>query len=523
MGKAGLVSLWLGRTPSNELNRYVDSKVRVRGVLSSALPDAPLLLVPSRAFVDVEQEASPDPFAIPARSVADLFSDTKEASEAHRVRVVGTVTYRSGRLFFIEDQSGGIRVRSVDSPTMNVGDTVEVVGFPLAGGPAPSLSQALVRSAGVSRSLEPKPLDLERITSFTQLGRLVRVNANLVAQKTGRYQVLELQEQQRVFTATMAGDEGDLPLIEPGSRVRIEGVCDYEAVYVSVAGRNALEKSSTGPLQIRLRRPSDVVVLRGPPWWTLQRTVALVVSLLAVSAAALLWVHFLRRRLERQQAARLAFSRQILEGQETERQRIAINLHDSLGQNLLVIKNQARLAMQAASDESLRQQRLNEVCEITSQAIEEIRQITHGLRPYQLDRLGLTQAIRATVQRASENSSILFASHVDDIDGVFDKESEIHIYRVVQEAVNNVVKHSAATEAAVVIKRQVALVSLSIRDNGRGFDSGLIHYSQPHDLGYGLTGIAERIRILKGNVTINSRPGQGTSLNLEIPIPALKE
>jgi signal transduction histidine kinase len=251
--------------------------------------------------------------------------------------------------------------------------------------------------------------------------------------------------------------------------------------------------------------------------------VALVVSLLAVSAAALLWVHFLRRRLERQQAARLAFSRQILEGQETERQRIAINLHDSLGQNLLVIKNQARLAMQAASDESLRQQRLNEVCEITSQAIEEIRQITHGLRPYQLDRLGLTQAIRATVQRASENSSILFASHVDDIDGVFDKESEIHIYRVVQEAVNNVVKHSAATEAAVVIKRQVAIVSLSIRDNGRGFDSGLIHYSQPHDLGYGLTGIAERIRILKGNVTINSRPGQGTSLNLEIPIPALKE
>ena len=150
-----------------------------------------------------------------------------------------------------------------------------------------------------------------------------------------------------------------------------------------------------------------------------------------------------------------------------------------------------------------------------------MRRITHGLRPYQLDRLGLTQAIRASVSRASENSSILFASRVEDIDGLFDKDAEIHVYRIVQEAVTNVVKHSAATEAAVVIKKRTTVVSLSIRDNGRGFNPAKPS-SQPHDLGYGLSGIAERVRILGGTLAIDSRPGEGTSLTVEVPFPISK-
>src|SRR6185503_3152980 len=105
-------------------------------------------------------------------------------------------------------------------------------------------------------------------------------------------------------------------------------------------------------------------------------------------------------------------------------------------------------------------QRLNDISGATSQAIEEVRQITHGLRPYQLDRLGLTQAIRASVNQAASNSSISFATRVEDIDGLFDKDAEIHLYRVVQEAVTNVVKHSSASEAAVVIKKRTETVTL---------------------------------------------------------------
>ena len=193
-------------------------------------------------------------------------------------------------------------------------------------------------------------------------------------------------------------------------------------------------------------------------------------------------------------------------------------MHDSLGQILLVIKNHALLAIQRPPDEQGLRQRLVEISGASSQAIEEVRQITHGLRPYQLDRLGLTQAIRASISRASANSPISFAIRVEDIDGLFDKEAEIHVYRIVQEAVTNVVKHSAATEAAVVIKKRTAAISLAIRDNGCGFDPAKPP-SQQRDLGYGLVGITERVRILGGTLTIDSRPGEGTSISVEVPLP----
>jgi signal transduction histidine kinase len=247
----------------------------------------------------------------------------------------------------------------------------------------------------------------------------------------------------------------------------------------------------------------------------------LVSTLVTVIVVTLLWVYLLRRRLERQQAARLSFSRQVLERLEDERRRIAVNLHDSLGQTLMVIKNHALLAMLRPAGEPELKQRLDEISGATSQAIEEVRQITHGLRPYQLDRLGLTQAIRASISRATADSSISFAIRVEEIDGLFDADAEIHLYRIVQEAVTNVVKHSAATEAAVVIKKRAGLVSVSIRDNGRGFDAAKLT-AEPHEVGYGLSGIAERARILGATLAIESRPGAGATLTIEIPRPAEK-
>jgi len=107
---------------------------------------------------------------------------------------------------------------------------------------------------------------------------------------------------------------------------------------------------------------------------------------------------------------------------------------------------------------------------------------------------------------------------VENIDGVFDKEAEIHVYRIVQEAVNNVIKHSAATEATVVVKRRPSVVSVSIRDNGRGFEVGTVDSASPSGAGSGLSGIAERVRILNGTLAVDSRPGAGTSLTVEVSL-----
>jgi signal transduction histidine kinase len=519
VGKQGPICFWIGHTPTGLLYRFVDAKLRARGVLSLELLDGPVLLIPSPKFVDVEEEPPDDPFNITASSIANLFPEVVESPPPRRVRVVGEITCQEPGWFFLQDASGGIRVQTSAQPAAKVGDTVEVLAFPALNSFVRTLTEPLVRPFGQAAPVSPRDLDLSEGLSAKQSDTLVRVRATLLACKTnGASRVLELQEQQRVFTATLAADHGRLPDIVPGSRLQITGVCDRLAGANPVTGEKPPGAQMLTSPNILLRSPKDLAVLNGPPWWNWKRTTALVGTLFAILMVTLLWVHLLQRRLERQQAAQLAFSRQVLKRLEDERRRIAINLHDSLGQILLAIKNQAVLAAQRAPDEAGLRERLDEISGASSQAIEEVRQVTQGLRPYQLDRLGLTQTIRAVVARAAESGSIQFASRVQDIDGVFDKDSEIHVYRIVQEAVNNVFKHSAATEATVVVKRRPGVVSVSIRDNGRGFEAGTLGSASPSGVGSGLSGIAERVRILNGTLAVDSRPGAGTSLTVEVPL-----
>ena len=519
MGAKGPVSVWIGGTSPEAGHRYLDAKLRVRGVLSLSAFGYPVLLVPAPSFVEAATPAPADPFSIPVRSIADLAREAGDLSSLHRARLIGEVILRDAESFFLQDATGGARVQTLGTPQVNIGDAVEVIGFPSLPGEARTLRNVLVRTAVGLDRVEPATLDLTDTLPLGQNGLLVRIEADLLAQRrVGHSHILELRERQRIFTATLPGSHGTLPAMVRGSRIGVTGVCDSEGSALPAA-ITAEEKAALGSLNLWLRAPADVKVLSGPPWWTWQRAFVVIGTLFAVSSGALLWVHLLRRRLQRQRAVQLAASQHILQRLEEERRRIAANLHDSLGQILLAIKNQTLLAMQRAPDETVLRERLGDISGATSQALEEVRQITHGLRPYQLDRLGLTQAMRATVSRASANSTILFASRVEDIDGVFDKDSEIHVYRIVQEAINNVLKHSSATEAAVVIKnRAVGSVSISIRDNGRGFDSAAMRASRPNDLGYGLSGIAERARILGGHLTLDSWPGRGVSLTVEIPV-----
>ncbi len=514
----GPAYLWVGETSPEVLGQYVDARLRARGALLLATLDSPLLLVPGRAFVDVAEEPPDNNLPTPVHSIADVIRDNSGSLLSHRVRVRGTITYRDAVSFFLEDDSGGIRVQGAPPANASVGQAVEVRAFPRINGADRTLTGAEVHPVNQTASIQAKALDLHEAMSSKQSDVLVQVEATLLSQTVNdTEQTLELQEQRRVFAATLANAAGRLPKIEPGSRLQVIGVCDNGATSTPRAGQTVPSLSALASLNLLLRSPTDIKMLSGPPWWTWKRTASLVGALLTVLAITLLWVHLLRGRLERQQAAQVAFSRLVLEQIEDERRRIAVNLHDSLGQTLLAIKNQALLAIHRQPDEQGMRRRLDEISGVTSQAIEEVRQITHGLRPYQLDRLGLTQAIRTSIATMSASGSILFAVRVEDIDCLFDKDSEFHFYRILQEAVTNVVKHSGATETAVVIKKRAAVVSLSIRDNGRGFDPSAVP-SQAQFLGFGLNGIAERVRILGGKLAIESRPGQGTNLTAEVPL-----
>jgi signal transduction histidine kinase len=522
MGKSGAFDIFIAGASSNALCHYVDSKVRVRGALSLALQKAPLLLVPSEMFVDVEESGPAAPFALPVTPLSSLWSDASPAPLAHRVRVAGVVTYQEGRTFFLQDAARGALVETVAGVHPAVGAAVDVLGFADAQGAVLRLQDADARASS-NAAAAAKIFDLTENFASDFAGSLVEVRGVLLGQRmNGATRELIVQTGPRIFEASLPAAKGALPLLALGSELRLVGVYDVTIPAADGERLTAAKGSAAAAFRILLRTPADVTLLRGPPWWTWRRAALLVGAMAMVLAGTLVWVRLLRNRLTRQQAAQLASSRQILQSQEGERRRIAANLHDGLGQNLLVIKNQACLAMHAAEDDPALRRRLDEISDVASQAIEEVRQVTLDLRPYHLDRLGLTQAIRATVSRAAENSSVSFATHVDDIDGAFDSEAEIQIYRIVQEAVHNIVKHSGATEAAVVIKRQAEAISLSIRDNGQGFDAAVRPGAGTPRVGYGLSGMRGRARILGGELEIDAKPGEGVSLSAHIPLPLLK-
>jgi signal transduction histidine kinase len=215
------------------------------------------------------------------------------------------------------------------------------------------------------------------------------------------------------------------------------------------------------------------------------------------------------RLAQKTQAAQAAFARQLIESQEHERQRIAAQLHDGLGQSLAIIKNRALLSLGKSDDHDRALTQLEEISEAATQAIEEAKEIAYNPHPYQLDRLGLTTALESMIHQVADASGIAFTSELASLDGVLSREAEINLYRIVQESLNNIVKHSNATAASVILTLDVNLLNLVIRDNGRGF---VLLPSAGAKRGWGLTGISERARLPGAIAEIHSEPECGTTV-----------
>lgn len=252
-----------------------------------------------------------------------------------------------------------------------------------------------------------------------------------------------------------------------------------------------------------------IVVL--PPFYRTWQFIVL--SVLGIAAVA--YFLFKRRiaQIERGRLAQQNFARQLIASQEQERKRIAAELHDSLGQRLVVIKNLAWMFL-SAKDKTDKSQ-IEEISAEASEAIGEVKEISYNLRPYQLDRIGLTKAIEAIVRSAQAASAIDFSAKIDNIDDYFPKEAEINFYRIVQESVNNIIKHSRAAQAKIEIARNERHLEVTIADNGRGFGAES-DSSKPKSGGFGLIGITERVELLGGRVELKSAPKEGTIINIWI-------
>jgi PAS domain S-box-containing protein len=222
--------------------------------------------------------------------------------------------------------------------------------------------------------------------------------------------------------------------------------------------------------------------------------------------------------LLREQQAREEYTRELIASQEAERTRIAGELHDSLGQNLLIIKNRAQLALNFPGVMPEVRSQIEAVGQLSMQAISEVRQISHDLHPYQLDQLGLTRALEVLIDSAASSTGITFDRKLDPADDLFSPDAATNLYRVVQESLNNILKHAHARRVFLRFERDVRYARLWIGDDGRGFemrDAGSWNASS----GLGLKNIAERVRILGGTLCVDSKPGQGTRIEVRVPIP----
>lgn len=249
-----------------------------------------------------------------------------------------------------------------------------------------------------------------------------------------------------------------------------------------------------------------------PPFWGTAwfRTLALLLILGSVYS-------LYRRRintLERERQIQSDFSRKLNESQETERKRIAGELHDGLGQELLTIKN--TLSGLVSRSETAPRSQLAELETAVHRAIEDVRQISADLHPHMLERLGLTRTIESTIRHIGDAACLKIVALVDPVDGLLPPSEEINFYRIIQEALANVVKHSDASQCTVRVERTASQIHLTVQDDGRGFEPDAAATSET--AGLGLTNMAERIRMMRGDMEIRSAPGTGTILRFHVPL-----
>jgi signal transduction histidine kinase len=250
-----------------------------------------------------------------------------------------------------------------------------------------------------------------------------------------------------------------------------------------------------------------------PPFYRTAWFIALTILSLTVIGFALY-----RQRvseLKRKQSAQEEFSRRLINAHEAERSRVAAELHDSIGQTLAMIKNRAVFGAQMIDNPEAKEQ-LEAITSQTTQAISEVREISYNLRPYLLENLGLTRAIKSLVGKIEEFHLLKIESRIDDVDDLFAPEAEMSVYRIVQESLNNVAKHSDADEAALTIEKTDGIITIKIEDDGCGFDKNAPPKTDAGSGGFGLLGINERVRMLGGSLDIQTGKGKGTKLMIKI-------
>jgi ligand-binding sensor domain-containing protein/signal transduction histidine kinase len=290
--------------------------------------------------------------------------------------------------------------------------------------------------------------------------------------------------------------------IDAGERRRatFSGVPPGNYTFVLSASNLAGEWSSDGP--------TLSVVVQAPFWgtWWFRLLGA------GLLASGLYGLHAARvRRLERERAQRSVYLQELIDAQEQERARISNEVHDSLGYDVAMVKQRIREGLERSSLDPGTRRDFDEILSLTNRIDDDMRTIAHALRPYHLDKIGLTRSLQELASQIA--TGLALTVDIAPIDDLLAPEAEIHVYRIVQESLANVVRHAGARRATLSVSTGGPHVEIRIEDDGEGFG----HPDTWRPQGLGLIGIRERAQVIGGVARMESRPGAGTSVVVRVP------
>nr|MBA2611127.1 tetratricopeptide repeat protein [Bacteroidota bacterium] len=203
-------------------------------------------------------------------------------------------------------------------------------------------------------------------------------------------------------------------------------------------------------------------------------------------------IYFLNKKNKKQQQKK--FSLQLIQSQEEELKRISKELHDGIGQNLLSLKNIYNMNIP-----------------LMESTIEDLSNISRNMHPVLLEKLGFTKAVESIIREAKESCNIMFTYELDNIDDVLIPIQQINLFRIIQEGIRNIIKHSETTAAKISIEKKEAKIIACIFDKGKGFDPISVNNKKS----LGLTSIRERVELMNGQLSMTS-DAKGTRIEIII-------
>jgi signal transduction histidine kinase len=481
--------------------------------------------------IEVVRAGERDPFAAPMLPLSGLRQFSAEGVVLHRRRVRGVVTaHRQGEVVFLQEEGRGVRVYSDSVEPLKPGDVIEAAGFVNYQAQVACLEHAVYRKTGSAPAPAPEPVTVTRIlksggdgvrrVGVEDLdGRLVSLEGRVLSSERRPDEMrLTLGSEGRFLSASLkCSSAAEVAGLEPGARVRATGV-------VAVAYRGSVPSGSAERpvnIELLLRTPADLALLQPAPWWTPQRVNWALGIGVALGAAAGLWILALRRAVRRQtarlnEALRTHRNSELeFEASQRERLRLASDLHDNFQQLLAGSIYRLNAAAKCLPD-------------LPAEAAEQIthaqRTLAHTQSEFRDALTGLTDVAEgppdfiALLRHAARQMDHWPEDGVKIRGTGASRPLSQHLMgsllMLFREAVGNAFHHGGATQAEVTVDFGTEALTLTVADDGRGFDPASAPVqSEGH---FGLSSMRERMRWLGGTLAIHSQPGAGARIVAQI-------